>query len=196
MKKEIPLSWEHIQFSTGLSIVGIKEMQYSDSFLLFGKDNSEENNCLINSLNDLESDAKFWSFNPGQEKAINAFSGTTSCKVAAESYSMSFFFPLDSLASISNDSTWLIRTSGWINSNQKLEGLMVISIEKDGQSLLWKPVELDKFVIENNTWNYACNFLEVNHNIVAEPGMKLKVYIWNKGKTPFWVDDMQVRIER
>jgi len=55
---------------------------------------------------------------------------------------------------------------------------------------------LDKFIIENDSWNYACNFLKVTRDQVSTKGMKLKVYIWNKGKYPLLVDDMQVIIER
>jgi len=196
MKSGIPVAWEQITFSKDASADSSGNYSFKETCLLLGKDKLAGNNVLMNSVNDLESSYAYWSFNPDPDRTGKAFSGETSCKVSGESFSMSCYVPTDSLASLANDSTWLIRTSAWINSDQKPEGLLVISLEKDGKSMLWKPVELDRFLIENNSWNYACNFLEVTHSMVSSPGMKLKVYIWNKGKNPFWIDNMQVRIER
>jgi hypothetical protein len=196
MKSEIAVSWEHIELSVSNQHDTSSKFPFATSNLLFGKDRLGGNKIILNKTNDLETIYPYWSFNQDPEKFEKAFSGSTSCRVNGKGYSVSYCFPLDSLAALSNDSTWLIRTSAWINAMNRIDAILVISIEKDGTSLLWKPVDLDNFVIENNTWNYACNFLEVTHDMVSKPGMKLKVYIWNKGKTSLLTDDMQVIIEK
>ena len=196
MKPEIPVTWEQITFPFLNYSDTLEKPPFSESNSLLGKVQKNENNFILYSFNDLESKYPNWSVNPEPERSLKAFSGSTSCKVMGGSFSLAFLVHLDSLSDLSPDTTWLIRTSAWINASQKVNAILVISIEKDGNPLEWKAVELDKFLIENNTWNYACNFMGVTHKLVSTKGMKLKVYIWNKGKYPLWVDDFQVIIQK
>jgi hypothetical protein len=196
MKPKIRLTWEVMDLPNIITAESLKDVRYAKANLMLGKNQQNGNKQLLNSLNDLESAYPYWSFNPGPEKSIKAFSGTTSCKTNPESYSTSFQFPLDSLPGINQDTSWLIRVSAWINSEKRVDAILVISIERNGKSLLWKPVDLDKFVIENKTWNFAANFLELPHHLLSEKGTMLKVYVWNKGKNELYIDDMQVIIEK
>ncbi|NVO19301.1 MAG: hypothetical protein HXX13_06345 [Bacteroidetes bacterium] len=196
MKGEIRVRWEQLSFPDVYRSGAVSNAQFQTTDLMFGETIDDSHNIILNSTNNLESDFTSWSQNHNPVKSGKAHSGSTCCFVGAESYSLSFQMDLDSIAGLFPDSNFLIRASAWVKAQERLDAFLVISIEREEKSIEWKAVELDKFNLEKGEWNYACNFLPLTPEMISKPGTKLKMYLWNKGKTTLLTDDLNVIIER
>ena len=75
-------------------------------------------------------------------------------------------------------------------STSATDALIVCDISKDGQRLFYEARPLDVPMARTREW-YA---VPVNFDIPAnlDPWSELKVYIWNKAKTTFYIDDLEI----
>jgi hypothetical protein len=195
-KDEIALKWEVLSFSGAGNDVLKTDQAFTGINRLFGKDSPSTNVTMFRSLNNLEKENKDWSPNPFPEKRLPAYSGTTSCKINGNAFSMSLEQSLDSLHVTDQDSSVLVRASAWFNSDKTPDASLVISLEEWGKIITYKGVELTGFYIEKGKWNYACTFLHLDKAFMSDKTRKIKVYIWNKGDNPVYVDDVEVILQR
>jgi hypothetical protein len=84
----------------------------------------------------------------------------------------------------------------WAKASSGAKAIYVISIEKDGKSLLWKAVDIQGFIHEHNTMNFVTNFVAPEADLISQKGLMLKVYAWNNGGEYIELDDFSVRIEK
>ena len=72
--------------------------------------------------------------------------------------------------------------------------LLVLSVEKDGESLLYEAADLSKFYHLPESWSRAVLSAEITKPI--PPGAELKVYIWNRKKESLLIDDLTLKVYR
>ncbi len=102
-----------------------------------------------------------------------------------------------------------VKISFWAYVIQRVNhyqmGKMVVSFEKDGQSLLWKSIRIDNKLgaTENSAslfggatrvWKPVQYFVRMN--IDNSSGVLLKIYGWNPGHSQFWIDDISAEFFR
>jgi len=78
-------------------------------------------------------------------------------------------------------------------SNTPTGALIVCSAEKDGKNLFWSSRPVDVPMSRTRQW-YA---VPVNFDIPKDldPWAEVKVYIWNKEKITFYIDDLEINAE-
>jgi hypothetical protein len=196
MQEDISLNWESISFEGENVPVPENDKPFRIVNHMFGKDSLGGDPILVRSLNDMESNLQNWSPNSGILMDQNAFSGEHCCEIKPLSFSMSYQILLDSICGISEDTSWLLRASIWAKSGTHPDACLVISLECEGKSIAYQAVDINRFLIQSNTWNYVCNYIPFGKNMISTPGTSLKVYVWNKGDIPVYIDDMEVILER
>jgi len=72
---------------------------------------------------------------------------------------------------------------------------LIISIEKDGKSIDWKPIDIHHFIFDENDFNLVTGFMDIEESWKNEKGLTLKIYLWNNGKLPVELDGFTIRIE-
>lgn len=127
-------------------------------------------------------------------KIINSasFSGKRSLQLPPNAFSSTYVLGLDNLLF----QNLYIRSSCWIKSEtpQKEDGVvLVISIENEDGTLLWKGRKLAEQAINSTHWTKLT--LDTAYQQI-EQGAVLKVYVWNNGIAPVVVDDLEVQIEQ
>ena len=110
-------------------------------------------------------------------------------------YSVSFGYSLDSLNPPEGNQELVVRAGIWAKARTAIQSVLVISVEKNGKSLLWKGVDMNEFLHDKNAMNYVTNYSILDKELLQQKGLILKVYAWNTGKEPVLLDDLSVRIE-
>ena len=80
-------------------------------------------------------------------------------------------------------------------AEEKVNPALVISIEKEGESLYWKSLDFSKFQDLDkkvNTFAFNSNFNKQE----LIPGSELKIYIWNKNKEDFNIDNFKILVNK
>jgi hypothetical protein len=159
----------------------------------FGIKSENLNQELLVSKNNLDENPAFWS-NP-DESAIVKTANNRTLQLLPDKYSVSFEYPLDSLFFSDSLTDLIIRSGVWAKAKSGAKAIYVISIEKNGKSLIWKAVDIQGFIHDENTMNFVTNFSVLDSGMLNEKGLNLKVYAWNTGRVPILLDDFLVRIE-
>lgn len=148
---------------------------------------------LLQGKFDLGSDMEGWS---------NTVSGTgmqlhglSQMKVNPEGYSAAFSCFLDSLPAPGGFSNGIIRSQVWVKAKASARAAMIISIEKNGKSIDWKPIDIHHFIFDEDDFNLVTGFLDMDENWKTQKGLMLKIYLWNNGKLPVELDNFSVRVE-
>jgi hypothetical protein len=159
----------------------------------FGIKVENQNKKLLVSKNNLEKNVVFWS-NPDESAIVKTLNNRI-LQLPPDKYSVSFEYPLDSLSVSDSTIDLIIRTGVWAEAKSGAKAIYVISIEKNGKSLIWKAVDIQGFIHDENTMNFVTNFSVLDSGMLNQKGLNLKVYAWNTGRFPILLDDFLVRIE-
>ncbi|MBK7214207.1 MAG: hypothetical protein IPH88_13100 [Bacteroidales bacterium] len=192
MKSELTGVWENIILTDKNSN---SQQQTLSVNSLLGKDFALMQTELFRSVNRMEGDNPAWSPIPDKGSEIKVFSGNYCSKLAPGGYSSSLTISIDSLKMNSSGKGIIIRGAAWINAESRPDAALVISIEKEGKSVSYKGAELQGFLVEPGSWNFSTNFLVAEPDFLAQPGLSIKFYIWNKGKESLYVDDLDLVVE-
>jgi hypothetical protein len=193
MHDEIGIKWDLITFASKdpNKHHQIKSNDVVDSF--FGVSAANYPKELLVSENDLESVPRYWS-SPDMSR-VSAKGQNHTFLLPADGYSVGFEYPLDSLPEADTSAQRIIRTGVWVKAPLTAKSVYVISIEKDGKSLVWKAVDINNFILDPHLMNYVTNFQILDKELLQQRGLMLKVYLWNTGKETIESDDFSVRIE-
>ncbi len=73
---------------------------------------------------------------------------------------------------------------------------IVASIESQGKAIYWSATDASKFISDNSAgkWGKAYHAINLPGNYSNYPDVKVKVYIWNKGRKNFYLTDFGVRV--
>jgi len=159
----------------------------------FGIKSEKQNQELLVSKDNLEENPAFWS-TPDESAIVKTLNNRT-LQLPPDKYSVSFEYPLNPLSVSDSSTDLIIRTGVWARAKSGAKAIYVISIEKNGKSLIWKAVDMDGFIHDENTMNFVTNFSVLDSGVLKQRGFTLKVYAWNTGKVPIILDDFSVRIE-
>jgi len=192
MKDEISIKWEELSFTGNSPSDTDIPSKTNPVKSFFGISDTISPTTVFTSDNTLEIASSYWSA-PDLSK-ITKIGRNNSFFLEPGAYSVSFEYELDSLAAYSGG--YIIRANVWAKAESGAKAAYVISVEKEGKSLLWKAVEAGDFIHDRQAFNFVTNFAVIDNEILREPGLKLKVYAWNTGKEAVLLDDFSVRIER
>ena len=106
---------------------------------------------------------------------------------ASKTYSTAFTYNVD-LAT--NQITFKVSFSGEFVENSK--GVIVLSIDRNGESLVWKGQFLNKFYQANIIDQTVITAFEVTKELL--PGDHIKIYVWNAKKEAILVNNFQVEL--
>ena len=86
-----------------------------------------------------------------------------------------------------------IQLSCWINTAEVLNGAsLVFSINRGENSVVWRSVNLQDFVIKENSWSQVFMAYTIAEDLEQEDD--IKVFIWNTTKQKFIADDFLIRV--
>jgi hypothetical protein len=71
--------------------------------------------------------------------------------------------------------------------------MIVCCIDKDGKNDYWKGVRLDEMNLPAGSWSEASADFSIPPGIPGDH--TLRIYIWNPGKTVFYIDDWNIRFK-
>jgi len=187
MKDDISIEWKQIKF------LNVDAKAADPLFAFFGINPEQSPVQIQTSINNLDGIVSYWSL-PDESKILSD-SGNRILQLFPEAYSVTYEFSLDSLKPRDTTDKLMIRTGVWAKSGTGSKAVYVISVEKDGESLLWQAVDIQNFIYEASAMNYITNFALLDHEILRKHGLILKVYAWNTGEKMIELDDFSVRIE-
>ena len=82
--------------------------------------------------------------------------------------------------------------------DRKSDIILVAVLEHNGQQIHWGGTNFKKFILENS--DSKDNWINIHHTIklsdadLSYSDIRLKIYIWNKGKNRFFIDDFCVKL--
>ena len=193
MADSIPIIWNSTSF-TKLNLDPNDDSKTANPvYPFFGIKDEKPINELLVSNNNLERDMVYWS--KPDETCVATTNENRTLQLRPDKYSVSFEYPLDSLDFSDSTAAIIIRTGVWAKSVPAAKAIFVISIEKNGKSVLWKAVDMDGFIHDENAMNFVTNFSILDAELLKQKGLNLKVYAWNTGKEPIILDDFSARLE-
>lgn len=75
--------------------------------------------------------------------------------------------------------------------------VLVASLETDDKNIYWGGTDFSRFVMPNqidNNWITIYHSIKLSDANLNYENIKLKVYVWNKGKKNFVIDDFEINI--
>ena len=194
MQNYIDIKWNQVIFS-GTDSLGVDRTEIKNPvYSFFGITKDADQTEILSSFNNLEETARFWS--SPEVKQISVNGRTHSMLLLPNEYSVSFEYPLDSLSHADDSAELIIRTGLWAKAKPGVKAVYVISVEKDGKPFIWKAVDINEFLHDEQRMNFVANYSVLNHELLALKGLILKVYAWNTGTGTILLDDFSVRIEK
>jgi hypothetical protein len=193
MKADVGIKWNLVSFFQKNSKPESKTESAGIAGSFFGVLSKNFQKELLVSENDLESVSRYWSSPDAGNISVQG--QNHSFLLPPGGYSVGFEYPLDSLPAADSMNEFIIRTGVWAKASPTAKSVFVISIEKEGKSLIWKAVDINNFILDPKLMNYVTNFQVLDREVLRQRGLTLKVYAWNTGKEPFELDNFSVRIE-
>ncbi len=122
----------------------------------------------------------------------NCFSGSRSSNVGTDTeFGAGTSFKLSDLIRLEKDSCIQVRFQ--INSQEKLNDVLAVcSIESDGTTTQWDGFNVP--YVKTKTWQQAQYDFRIKPESI-KPGAIVKVYLWNRGRSTFQMDDLHVQIK-
>lgn len=146
----------------------------------------------------LRSDFNFKSGEIGWVRAVSnqgmQLQGINTIRVNSGAYSPAFTYMLDSLPSLTQNSQGLVTSQLLIKANTGAKAALVLSVEKNGEVISWKPTDIQGFILNENQFNLVTAFLQIEDEWVSNKGFELKVYVWNNGNEPIEINNFSVHI--
>jgi 4-amino-4-deoxy-L-arabinose transferase-like glycosyltransferase len=147
---------------------------------------------IYTSLNDFESQKKFWNFNSKDSQTEMSYSKNTAN--AVKEYSATFAFPLDSIEFLNAEKA-TIKANAFCRVDKINTSKIVISLDQNEKNYKWESVDIKKDIKAFDNWCQV-NF-EVTLNVAEiKDNSLLKVYFLNSDSSNMFVDDFKVSIER
>ncbi|MCH2044059.1 MAG: hypothetical protein MK212_07935 [Saprospiraceae bacterium] len=157
----------------------------------FAMNNLQTDTLIYENIHEFEENNKqYWSEINTTLISEDAFNGNHSFIVKPETFSATFVYPLDSLLG----KELKVETDCWLKGGCYEQSTMinlVISVEHEGQSLVWRAVPMGNQFIDARQWNHLRNFISYKN---TRSKAILKVYLWNTSDKKVLIDHFGVRI--
>lgn len=187
MKDKITISWKYLFLKPNQCHT------INPVFDFFGIEPDLHQTMLLTSTNNLEQGSTGWSDSDISNIILKDKNHVF--QLLSGQYSISYQFYLDSIKEIDKGKKLVIRTSVWAMADLNSEAVYVISVEKNGESLIWKAVDIQNFIHNPSVMNFVANFVELDEAVLKEKGLTVKIYAWNSGRKKIILDDFSVRVE-
>ncbi len=165
-----------------------------ESFLFSKEVNSIEGKQPLSEMG-FEAENKNWSpINISNRIDSVSFFGNYSLLLNEKSeWSPSFSYPMDSLHLQKFDVIEVNLKTKIISDT--IDAVLVVSVEKDGKSLIWNGTSFGLFVKNTQPeWQTVFNAIELNFSPREFKHHQMKVYVWNKGKHTFLIDNIKIQV--
>ncbi len=164
VKEGIEIEWQFFP------IKNINERSgYKNAFTLFGKDILDEKKLALEKNDAIPNEIE----------------------IPKEGYSPSYNFPLSEL-NMDSTKNYFISAEVEAKISYHANASLVISIEKDGKSLLWQSKPLENFMSIYHQWELISFQRKIPYEKLD--GAVLKVYVWNSGKENIDVKNLKFKI--
>ncbi len=180
LKEHISITWETYDF--------YKPNVIGDFFAAIG---SVTDTTVFQTTNSFEEyNKQYWNEINNDLMSKDAFEGTNSFLLKPGMFSCTFSFPLDSIMvkDIRIEADCWVKGSDYKKSN---DIIIVISVDSDEGSLIWKGIPIDGQLIDPNNWNHILNYVQYK-NINSK--CILKGYLWNNSNNEVLVDKFGIRV--
>ncbi|MBI4647489.1 MAG: glycosyltransferase family 39 protein [Bacteroidia bacterium] len=77
--------------------------------------------------------------------------------------------------------------------------ILVSSLESNGENIFWGGTSFDKFALSDSTkdkWSTIHHSMKLSDIYINYRNILLKIYIWNKGKNTFFIDDFIIKLRQ
>lgn len=179
------------------SNIEIQNNYFGGTVYLFNKDNYKDENVISN----LDFDSEI-SDNWSNIDTINciSFSESNNICYTLESqceWGPAFSIPLDDIVKNKNN---FIDISISILAKEKFGDLILVgALESNGENIYWGGSKFEKFELSENV---NIDWIKLHHSIkLSDINLKsddiiLKIYIWNRGKKNYTIDDFKIKIRK
>ncbi len=170
-------------------------LKRNDSFVydFFGVDSKKKRSVLLQSKFDMKLPAKEWVNSSSSYGMQNT--GNQQIIIQPEGFSPAFVYSIDSIKGLKPDSNARILSQLWAKATIGVKAVLVISIEKDGKSEYWKPIDIQPFIINGEMENLVTGFLDIDNQWIEQAGFEIKLYVWNTGSEALSIRDFSVKVE-
>lgn len=168
----------------------IKSENFGSSYYILAKKSQEDPINTIESFNDFENDVPNWSINNKAIDSLTSFSGINSFKLDSNiTYSSTFS---NKYAGLKNPQGTSILVSAIVKSETKIDPYIVFQIDREGKTVIWRTETFSTFYISNKKWYKVYLLIDIDEENI-KPEDVFSVYVWNKDKNTFWIDDFTIK---
>jgi hypothetical protein len=170
----------------------VKQYNFSGGafYILTTKEKEGRTPYIFQSANDFEQPVDYWDM---PDKAFISdsiyFTGKHSYKVdSMHEFAPAFSCNLDKM--ISNKNNYILISVALYPLETLKDVDIVSSLESDGKEIYWSATPVSTF-LEDNTcrkWMKAYHSIKLPDIDTRCPSIKVKIYIWNRGKKNFYMD--------
>lgn len=180
LKENASVTWETFDFSEPdviSTLFAVKET-YADT-------------TLFHLTNDFEvNKVQYWSELSDDLISKDAFEGEGSFLLRPNGFSSTFSYFLDSISI----NEMRIEVDCWVKGadyKRSNDIKLVISIDGQEESIVWKGISIDGQFIDESKWNHIYNFVNYKK---TKPNSILKAYLWNNSNEEILIDEFRIRI--
>lgn len=190
MQNNITLKFMHHYMSDEMDSI-----PYVAAFSLFGKDKSVSNDFIISSFNNMTNADSNWTVAKTEMNQNDFISSPYSAVLNGNSYSTSFKLNIDSTLIQKTENDFLEVSAGvWLKIKKTTDASLVVTVEVNGQTLLWQNATAKDFAIADGDWNYVYLHCKIPKSM-WQPGAKIIAYAWNNSRQNILMDDFVVKVK-
>ena len=161
---------------------------FNTELILYGKDVNTKRQPVLQHKMGFEQSSENWSYDDRFLDSLTSYSGKWSYRMEAESeYGPTF---KTNLQAVIEDTANVITVTAHCYGEQPLSGLLVMSIEREGESLAWYSANVSDYITEQGVWQEI-----ILSKIIPDGAQKndqVVVYFWNRNKDQFWMDNLEI----
>ncbi|HXP49597.1 MAG TPA: hypothetical protein VN922_06580, partial [Bacteroidia bacterium] len=148
------------------------------------------------SLNNFEGPKEYWAKTDTNQLCDTLYySATHSCKMDwYHEWAPDFSCKLNNVSWNKND---VIEVSLEVYPLDTLTDVKIVSVlESEGKTIEWRATPVNSFIADTirRKWVKVYHTMKLQDMDINYPNMQLKVYMWNRGKKKFYMDDFSVKV--
>ncbi len=169
---------------------------FSNGAILDSIATDEAAKCILTKRYVLDFEKNFPGVEPSKTSSEKSFSGTKSVKIDGDcEFSAGFFKKAAEITSESDGIQLWCSVKVYSDSAFTLNpATLVISVESKEGSYYYRSVPLESLTLAPGQWNTVKLTARISE--IRSPNDQVKVYIWHRGKTTMYMDDLIVEVRK
>jgi len=159
------------------------------NFTAFSRQTTKDENIVLNQWDFMEGYPAGWSNSQNQITTDKAFSWQKS-NVISKTNPYSVSYQQLNTTQLDSGRQCMITMTAQVFLPDDASGVIVCSIADADSSLLWTAQDLNPFFEKRNQWTFVGKTFIIQNNFPQN--IPIKVYIWNNGEVPFYIDDIHL----